>query len=79
MSQIKVFRIEGTFPMGLNKNQRFVKELLGKDKSDATERLLSVLGSEHGVKRRMVKINDIKEIKADEVTNLKVKQQLGGK
>lgn len=79
MTQKKAFRIEGTFPMGINRNQRFAKELLGQDKDDVTERLYSLLGSEHGVERRRIKIDTVKELKPDEVTNLKIKQQLGAK
>lgn len=76
---MKAFRIEGTFPMGREKDQRFVREVACKDKDEAREMTLSELGSEHGVKRRMISIKEVKEIKPEEVTSPVVRSLIGGK
>jgi len=76
---MKAFKIEGSFPMGRKRNQRFVREVACKDKEEAREITLSELGSEHGVNRRMIKIKTVKEIKPEEVTSPIVKSLIGVK
>jgi len=76
---MKAFRIEGSFPMGRERDQRFVREVACKDKEEAKEITLSELGSEHGVKRRMITIKDVKEIKPEEVTSPTVRSLIGVK
>lgn len=62
------------------KNKRkftFSRELLGDKESHVREKILSELGSRHRVKRRMITIDEIKEIKPEEVTNLELRHFLG--
>lgn len=74
---MKAFRVTGTFKMG-KKTQSFSKEVISKDKSQATEFIVSDLGSKHKVKRYNIKIADIKELKPDEVTDSIIGYKLGG-
>ena len=55
----------------------FSRELLGEKESHIREKILSELGSRHRVKRRMITITEIKEIKPEEVTNLELRNFLG--
>lgn len=73
---MKIFRISGTFLMG-NSKQEFTKEIIGKGKSEAIERLYSELGSKHNVNRRNIKIQKIKEVKPESVEDPIVKFKAG--
>lgn len=79
MTQFKAYRIEGTFPMGVNKKQPFAREVVCENETEAKETIFSLIGSEHAIKRRMINIKSVKELKPDEVTSLKVKRALGVK
>lgn len=61
----KVFRIKGYFSKNRNKLE-FNKELVSKSKDRALEKLYSELGSKHAVKRNLIEISDIEEIKPEE-------------
>ncbi len=69
---MKAYRIEGKFLMG-KKWQPFVKEVIGNNEEEARERILSILGSRHRVKRRMINIASIKELSKDEIEDAVVK------
>jgi ribosomal protein L20A (L18A) len=79
MAQLKAFRIEGTFPMGINRKQNFAREVVCKDEAEARENVLSLLGSEHAIRRRMINIKSVRELKTEEITSLNVKRALGVK
>lgn len=66
---MKIFRIKGSFRMGKSKQdwQHFEKELLDEDKDSATEKMKSLLGSKHRVKRTNITIEDVEEISEEEV------------
>ena len=53
--------------------QPFSKEVIGNDENEARERLFSILGSRHRVKRRMIKIDNIKEVSKDEIEDPVIK------
>ncbi|MDO9536900.1 MAG: 50S ribosomal protein L18Ae [Thermoplasmata archaeon] len=74
---MKAFRVTGNFQMGRNR-QNFSKEIISKDKKEATEFILSDLGSKHKVKRYQIKIADVTELKPDEVQDSIVLHKLGG-
>lgn len=62
------------------KNKRkfiFSRELLGEKEAHVREKILSELGSRHRVKRKMITISEIKEIKPEEVKNLELRNILG--
>lgn len=75
---MKIYRITGSFMMG-ETYQEFTKEIIGKGKIEALERLYSDLGSKHKVKRRNIKLKKMTEIKIDKVENPLVKYQAGAK
>ncbi len=58
-----MYRVEGMFKMGSGW-QRFVKEVEAKKKEDAVEKVYSLLGSHHNVRRSHVKIEKV-EAKKD--------------
>jgi len=70
---VKIFRIRGSFGMG-DREQPFVKEFRSVNKANAIERLYSDLGSKHKVKRSRIRIKEVKEISAEEATDLLIKE-----
>ena len=69
---MKVYRIKGKFLMG-KIWQPFSKEFIGSDEEDAKERMYSIIGSRHRVKRRMIKIEEIREVGKDEIQDPVIK------
>lgn len=59
---LKPFRVMGKFMMG-GAWQVFSKEFCAMDEDDCTEQAYSILGSRHGVKRKLITINRIEEIR----------------
>ncbi len=55
------YRITGRFRMGRGW-QAFAKEVAAPDEPGARERLLSVLGSQHGVARKYIEIQQVAEV-----------------
>ncbi len=53
--------------------QPFSKEVIGNDENEAKERLFSLLGSRHRVKRRMIKVETIKEVSKEEIEDPVIK------
>jgi len=72
---MKAFRISGRFRMG-RKWQPYSKELAASDEAAAREKLLSVLGSQHGVPRKYVAIVQVAEVPPDPVENHAVRYAL---
>jgi large subunit ribosomal protein LX len=66
---MKAFKISGTFNMGLNVNQPFAKEMVADNKTAAREKALSDIGSRHNIKRRLITIKKIDELKPEEITD----------
>jgi large subunit ribosomal protein LX len=56
------FIVRGTFKAG-QKWERFTKKLTCPNKNNASERTYSLIGSEHGLKRNLIKIESIGEVK----------------
>jgi ribosomal protein L20A (L18A) len=73
---VKAYRVEGQF---IVKNRRhvFTKETLAKSQDEAQEHILSTIGGNHRIKRRVISINTITELKPEDVTNPVVKYKLG--
>lgn len=57
--------------------QTFKVEVAAADEKEATEKVLSDLGSKHRVKRSNVKFTEIKPLAAADVTDPVVKYQIG--
>ena len=68
----KIYRIKGSFAMG-SETQVFTKELKAIKEEDIYEKLYSIFGSKHGIKRNQVKIDSIEEITEDEIEDPIVK------
>lgn len=72
---IKIFRIKGWFKQGYEK-QIFTRELPALSKKQALERVYSEVGSKHRVKRHLINIEEVTEIKPEEVKNTRVAAML---
>jgi len=64
--ETKIYRIKGKFVLG-SEVQVFTKEYKAIKEEDIYEKIYSVFGSKHGIKRNQIKIESIEEITADEV------------
>ncbi len=73
---MKAYKVTGTFKMGSNEKQKFEKEVMSESENAAKEKVLSLLGSKHRVKRMLVKIDNVKELKANEATDPLVKSAM---
>ncbi len=69
---MKAYKVKGKFLMK-DVWQPFDKEVIGNDEEEAKERLLSIMGSRHKVKRRMIKIEDVRELQKDEIEDPVIK------
>ncbi|HLB71020.1 MAG: 50S ribosomal protein L18Ae [Candidatus Methanoperedens sp.] len=56
------FIIKGTFKAG-EKWEGFTKNITSHNKNNAIEKAYSLIGSEHGLKRRLIKIGSVEEAK----------------
>ena len=54
----KNFRITGSFKAGRSW-ERFTKKVSSTNEKNAAEKLYSLIGSEHGLKRKMIRIDSI--------------------
>ena len=68
----RIYRIKGSFVMG-SETQVFTKEFRAVKEEDLYEKLYSIFGSKHGIKRSQIKIDSIEEISEDEVEDHIVK------
>ena len=72
---MKAFRISGRFRMG-RAWQRFSKEVAANDEAAAREKVLSLLGSQHGVPRKYVALDTVAEVPPEQVEDHAVKYAL---
>ncbi len=56
------FMIKGNFKAG-NKWEKFSKKITSLNKNLALEKTYSLIGSEHGLKRSLIKIESAEEVK----------------
>lgn len=54
------FIVKGTFKAG-EKWEGFTKTVKSQNKMNATEKTYSLIGSEHGLRRRLIKIESVEE------------------
>ncbi|MEZ0394274.1 MAG: 50S ribosomal protein L18Ae [Desulfurococcaceae archaeon] len=67
----RIYRVKGVMLIGHDRNpswQKFVKEVRALNEREALEKVYSILGSNHKVKRRHVKIESVEEITPEECT-----------
>lgn len=72
MSEIKIYRVIGTYTKNYKK-YKFTKELRALKKEDALEKALSQITS-IGIMRRQIRIQEIKEIKPEEVQDYLIRE-----
>jgi len=75
---MKVFRIAGLYSPKGKKWYKFTKDVVADEDDAAMEKVYSVLGSKYGIKRRLIKIKEIKEIKPEESDDPMVKYLTSG-
>ncbi len=68
MVEAKIFRIKGKI-LGKDEVMEFSREYKALKEEDVIETIYSDLGSKHHVKRTLIKIEEIKEISEDEITD----------
>jgi len=75
---MKVHKVMGKFRMGKKKGewQRFSKEVISEDEEDAIEKVYSLLGSKHRVKRTNIRIYDTEEVDEDEIEDDIIKEKI---
>ncbi len=76
---MKAFEVSGEFMVSLRRWQPFALEVAALDEKAAIEKTMALMGSRHKVKRRSVKIQNVKSLKAEEVTDHVVKHLLEAK
>ena len=68
---MQVYRVAGWFKQGFYR-QNFTRELLALTKEQALERIYSEFGSRHKLKRNQINIEEVAEIKVEEITDPKI-------
>ncbi|MCD6299087.1 MAG: 50S ribosomal protein L18a [Thermoplasmata archaeon] len=68
----KAYKVEGKFYMK-NIWHPFSKEVVSSSKVKAKEKVLSIIGSNHRVKRNKIIIDNLKDVSPDKLENLVVK------
>jgi len=68
----KAYKVEGRFYVK-NAWYPFKKEIVSSSKPKAKEKVLSIIGSNHRVKRKKVEIKEVKELAPEEVEDPVVK------
>jgi len=76
---MKAFRVHGEYSPRGKRWFKFSKDVIAESEKDALERVYSVMGSKHGIKRRLIKIKAIKEIGVEESEDPVVKYYLSGR
>ncbi len=64
----KIFRVKGKI-VGKEEPMVFTKEYKSLKEEDVLELVYSDIGSKHHVKRTLIKVEEIKEISKDEITD----------
>jgi len=77
MSEVKVFRVIGEIKKP-NFQTEFRKEVRAMNPEDAVEKVYTLLGSKHRVKRYQMNISKVEELKPEEIENVLVKKMTPG-
>ncbi len=73
---MKAFEVNGQFMISLRRWQPFAIEVAAPDEKAAIEKTMALMGSRHKLKRRAIKIDGVKSLKKEEVTDHVVKHLL---
>ena len=77
MSEVKVYRVSGKISKP-NLRTEFNKEIRAVKPEDAVEKVYTLIGSKHRVKRFQMSISKVEEIGVDEIKNLIVRKLTEG-
>ena len=75
---MKPYIVEGYYPLPGGR-QLFRKEVAAESEDEALEKVYSLIGSNHKVKRRFIRILSVREIAPEEARSPLVKFLIGGK
>jgi large subunit ribosomal protein LX len=70
---MKAYEIKGEFRISVRQWQPFTIEVASADEPGAVERVFSLIGSRHRVKRQFVRIKGVRAMKTEEITDHQVK------
>ena len=76
---MKAFEVKGQYRLSPREWQPFAIEVASLDEKAALEKSFALIGSRHKVKRKFVKIEGVKSLKLEEVTDHAVKYLLEAK
>ncbi|MDR2829777.1 MAG: 50S ribosomal protein L18a [Methanobrevibacter sp.] len=71
----RIYRVNGEFVLG-EETQVFTKELKAVNEKDIYEKIYSEFGSKHRIKKKMIRIDEVKEISKDEVVDTLIKTMI---
>ena len=74
---VTIYRVKGWFKHRSG-TQRFTKEIPALSREHVLERIYSDIGSRHKVKRNLIHIETIEELKPEEVEDAKVLRMMKG-
>ena len=77
MSEVKVYRVSGKISKP-NMRTEFSKEIRAVKPEDAVEKVYTLIGSKHRVRRFQMSISKVEEIGVDEIKNLIVRKLTEG-
>jgi len=75
---MQAYLVSGSFRMGESWT-RFTNEIAANDEAGAREKIFSIIGSRHRANRREIKIESVKPISGDQITDLVVERLVSGK
>ncbi len=70
---MKAYEIKGEFGISIRRWQPFTIEVASADEPAAVEKVLSLIGSRHRVKRPLVRIDGVRTMTPEEITDHQVK------
>lgn len=70
---MKAYEVTGQFMISLRRWQPFAIEVAALDEKAAVEKTMALMGSRHKVKRRSVKIQEVKSLKMEDIKDHVVK------
>ncbi len=74
---MKAFRVTGVMYFEDGRWQKFTKDVVAENEARASEKVLSILGSKHRLKRRQIAIREVREIDPSESEDPVVRYHFG--
>ena len=77
---MKAYEVKGQFRISVRQWQPFTIEVATADENAAVEKTFSLIGSRHKVKRQFVRVDGIRALKPEEITDHQVRHilEVGG-